>query len=563
MKFLKRLFLLVLALAVAGTIWFFIDGIQRADEYEAKQSLDTLVNQVLTSSSYVPYDQVNPTLYQATIAIEDARYYDHGAVDLVSLVRATASQVLPFIPPSGGSTIAMQVVKNLYKQYDGTPIWKAAEIVLATRLCERYSKETILSLYVNIINYGDSFQGIGQASQGYYGVTPLNLSAGQATMLAGIPQSPAYFQLSDHYEQAKAKQQLVLNAMVKNKMITQAQADQIDAEPSEPIALRGYASLTLNNQIEPFFSASFLGSGFFLERTFRPSTIKIWRNFMSSQKANILCILTALIWGGGFVATDLALGVFSPLALLCVRFVGASLLAWLPVLWRQEKIQKQELKIGFWSGLFLYIAFAFQTFGMDLTNPGMNAFLTAVYVVLVPYGMWILFHKKPNRLVLVASICCLAGIGCLSLSQGSFSFGMGDLLSLSCALFFAAQIISLDQAKHTSAYGLNAIQLSVAALCSLPFGLFSSWPTHIGEQGWLSMGYLVILSTFLCYLMQTIAQQYTSPSSVSILLATECLWANLFSAILLQENLSLIHWIGGILIFLSIILVESKRSETN
>lgn len=241
MKFIKRLFLLVFALALAAGIWFFIDGIQRADEYEAKQSLDTLVNQVLTSPSYVAYDEVSPTLYQATIAIEDARYYEHGAVDLRSLARAAASQILPFIPPSGGSTIAMQVVKNLYRQYDGTLIWKAAEMVLATRLCDRYSKETILSLYVNIINYGDNFQGIGQASKGYYGVTPSELSAGQATMLAGIPQSPAYFQLSNHYEQAKAKQQLVLEAMVKNKMITQEQADQINAEPSQPVALWGHA----------------------------------------------------------------------------------------------------------------------------------------------------------------------------------------------------------------------------------------------------------------------------------------------------------------------------------
>ncbi len=255
MKFLKRLFLLIFALAVAGSIWFFIDGIQRADEYEAKQSLDALVSQVLTSSNYVPYDQVNPILYQATIAIEDARYYDHGAIDLMSLVRAAASQVLPFIPSSGGSTIAMQVVKNLYKQYDGTPVWKAAEIVLATRLCERYSKETILSVYVNIINYGDNLYGIGQASQGYYGVTPLNLSQGQATMLAGIPQSPAYFQLSDHYEQAKAKQQLVLKAMVKNKMITQLQADQINAQPSEPIALWGYALALPENS--PLFNWTF------------------------------------------------------------------------------------------------------------------------------------------------------------------------------------------------------------------------------------------------------------------------------------------------------------------
>lgn len=300
--------------------------------------------------------------------------------------------------------------------------------------------------------------------------------------------------------------------------------------------------------------------GFFLKKH-KSYTIRS-RNggiILSPQKANFLCILTALIWGGGFVATDLALEVFSPFALLCVRFGGACLLAWLPVWWRHEKIQKQELQIGFWSGLFLYAAFAFQTFGMERTTPGMNAFLTAVYVVLVPYLSWLCFHQKPNRLVLFASICCLVGIGCLSLSQGSFSFNLGDILSLICALLFGAQILSLDQAKQASAYGLNAVQLSVAALCSIPFSFLASWPKHIDIQGWGSIGYLVFFSTFLCYLMQTVAQQYTSPATVSILLATECLWANLFSALLLQEAMSPIHVMGGLLIFLSVILVESKE----
>lgn len=279
---------------------------------------------------------------------------------------------------------------------------------------------------------------------------------------------------------------------------------------------------------------------------------------LSKQKANFLCILTALIWGGGFVATDMALQTFSPFAMLCVRFIGAAILAWIPVLWGKKRIQNQDIKIGFWSGLFLYAAFAFQTFGMNLTEPGMNAFLTAVYVVLVPYLVWILFHKKPDKVVLFASICCLIGIGCLSLWQGSISFRLGDLLSLTCALFFAAQIISLDQAKQASATVLNAVQLTTAAICSIPFGLLTSWPAHIGMDAWLSMGYSVVLSTFLCYFMQTTAQQYTSPAAVSILLATECLWANLFSILLLHEFLAPIQLVGGILIFFSVILVESK-----
>ena len=224
-KILKGLFVLILVAFISVGGWFVYDGVSNANQYERHQPLSTLVEEVKSRENYVPYDQVQPALYQATLAIEDARYYNHGAVDFRALARAFVSQFVPFIPKSGGSTISMQVVKNLYGQYDGTAVWKAAEIVLAHRLEQMYSKDEILSIYVNIINYGDNHHGIYEASVGYFGVHPLELTLPQATILAGIPQSPGYFQLSDHYDQAKAKQQLVLQAMVRNDLLTQQDAD--------------------------------------------------------------------------------------------------------------------------------------------------------------------------------------------------------------------------------------------------------------------------------------------------------------------------------------------------
>lgn len=241
-KFFGRLVVLILAVGIGASAWFFIDGIRRADAYEARQPLQSLAEQVMAREDYVSYDQVASSLYQATVAVEDARYYEHGAVDIPSLIRAAISQVVPGMPKSGGSTIAMQVVKNLYKQYDGTPVWKAAEIVLATRLCRLYTKDEILALYVNIINYGDDFHGISQASRGYYGIAPADLTPAESTLLAGIPQSPAYFQLSNHYENARAKQRIVLSAMVRAKMISQQQADEIYQQPNAPTALGGYGA---------------------------------------------------------------------------------------------------------------------------------------------------------------------------------------------------------------------------------------------------------------------------------------------------------------------------------
>lgn len=244
-KLFKGLFaflmIAVLALSVLAGL-FLWDGMREADHREASQPLSTLVESVRAREDFVPYDQVAPMLYEATIAVEDARYMSHGAIDLPALARAAISQVIPWMPKSGGSTIAMQVVKNLYGVYDGGVTWKAAEIVLATRLCRMYSKEEILALYVNIINYGDGYHGIYDASMGYYGLHPSQLSDGMATLLAGVPQRPDLFAPRTNFEQARAKQRIVLDAMVRNKMITSAQADEIFAQPCAPSGIEATAS---------------------------------------------------------------------------------------------------------------------------------------------------------------------------------------------------------------------------------------------------------------------------------------------------------------------------------
>lgn len=249
-KFLKWLFILLVTAALGGAGIFFAMGIQTANEFESRASLSSLVEHVQNSADYVPYSQISPTLFDATIAIEDARFERHGGCDVLSLFRAALSQVLPGMQSSGGSTIDMQTVKNLYGQYDGTAIWKAGEIVLAERLDKICSKDEIITLYVNIINYGNGYHGIQAASLGYYGVLPSQLSAAQATLLAGIPQAPSTFNPITHYESAKSKQELVLAAMVRHNMITSEQAAQIYSEDARPLALQAMALLDCSVQTE-------------------------------------------------------------------------------------------------------------------------------------------------------------------------------------------------------------------------------------------------------------------------------------------------------------------------
>ncbi|MDO4663412.1 MAG: DMT family transporter [Erysipelotrichaceae bacterium] len=279
---------------------------------------------------------------------------------------------------------------------------------------------------------------------------------------------------------------------------------------------------------------------------------------MTKQKANLCCLIVAFIWGGGFVATEMALTIFTPFAMLLIRFVGAAILAWIPVLVTKEKLTKDALKIGMVSGVMLFLAFAFQTVGLSMTTAGMNAFLTACNVVFVPFIVWTVYRKKPDMIVFVASLLCLVGIGCLSLNGGGFHLGMGDILTLICAFFFGAQIVSLYRAGDCNVWVLNAVQLTTAAVCAIPLGLMTTWPAHIGWTGIWTMFYSIVLATFVCYLLQTIAQQYTTPAATSILLATESLWGNLLSIMFLHEPTSAIMLIGGLLIFSSVILVEGQ-----
>ncbi|MCF0259636.1 MAG: transglycosylase domain-containing protein [Erysipelotrichaceae bacterium] len=230
-KILKWILILLIAAGAFVCGAFLFRGWRDSKTVEQSAPLEQICQTVMSSENYVPYDQLPKDLVNATIAVEDARYYTHGAVDFFSAARAVASQVLPYLQKSGGSTIAQQTVKNLYQYYSGGLEWKGAELFLAIKLEKLYTKDEILALYVNIINYGDDYTGIREAANGYFQCAPIQLNMEECTLLAGIPQSPANMQLSNHFDAAKAKQKIVLEAMVRSEYITQQQADEIYARP--------------------------------------------------------------------------------------------------------------------------------------------------------------------------------------------------------------------------------------------------------------------------------------------------------------------------------------------
>jgi membrane peptidoglycan carboxypeptidase len=167
---------------------------------------------------------------RALVAVEDERFFQHGAVDPIAIARVITSSIVGSAVDPGGSTIAQQLAKVLYDEPDNLS-GRLRAIGLAFKLEARYSKPAILSMYLNAVYFGHDFYGIDAASRGYFGRSPSRLTWAQASLLAGLPQAPSAFDPLRHLAAARARQREVLARLVARKAVTQAGANRIYAQP--------------------------------------------------------------------------------------------------------------------------------------------------------------------------------------------------------------------------------------------------------------------------------------------------------------------------------------------
>lgn len=167
----------------------------------------------------------------ATVSIEDKDFYKHSAFSTTGIIRAIYNTVFKK-NLQGGSTITQQLVKNAFLTQDRTLIRKIREFLLASVVESIYTKDQILEAYLNQVPYGGNAYGIESASEQYFGKSAKDLTLSEASLLAGLTQAPTYYSpFGAHPELAKARQEEVLNSMVNNKYITEAQKDEADSAP--------------------------------------------------------------------------------------------------------------------------------------------------------------------------------------------------------------------------------------------------------------------------------------------------------------------------------------------
>ncbi|MER2126165.1 DMT family transporter [Solibacillus sp.] len=280
---------------------------------------------------------------------------------------------------------------------------------------------------------------------------------------------------------------------------------------------------------------------------------------MQKYKGELLMLITAVMWGSGFVGMAKGLEHWSVFQLMAGRFFLASVILSLVFYKKLKLINKTVLWKGATLGAILFVAFAIQTWGLEYTTPSKNAFLTAINVIIVPIIAYVIYKRRIDRFEFIAAGVAIVGIGFLSL-QDSLTINIGDFLSILCAFAFAFDIFYTNVfVKTEDALALTIVQFYTATICSvIGVVILGDYPTTYSAEGLGIIIYLAVFCTGVAYVCQNIGMQYANPTKSAIILSTEALFGTMFSVLLLNELLTGRMILGCILIFCAILFAEVK-----
>lgn len=242
-----------------------------------------------------------------------------------------------------------------------------------------------------------------------------------------------------------------------------------------------------------------------------------------------------------------------------MRFFGAAVVIFLAALPKLKKLDKETLKGGVLMGTLLAMGYTVQTYGLAYTSPGKNAFLTATYCILVPYLYWLFYKRKPDRYNIIAAVLGVTGMGFVCL-QNDLSVNIGDILTICCGLFYGLHIILTSHCvEDRDPVLLTLIQFVAASVICFVFALlFEPVPKNVPTNAWYSILYLSVMCTGVCFFLQTFGQKYTPPAATSLILTLESVFGTALSIILGKENLTAGVLCGFLLIFIAIVISETK-----
>lgn len=227
MKVVKNIIIfIILIVIIAGSIITYKGYTiykQALDEISVKDK----VAEIKSQENYTKIEDMPKFYLNAVIAVEDHRFYNHGAIDIISIGRAIYTNIRYMELREGGSTITQQLAKNIYFTQEKTALRKIAEIFMAFEIEKNCDKDEILELYVNTSYFGDGYYCVKEAANGYFDKEPIDMTEYESSMLAGIPNAPSVYAPTKNPDLAKQRQNQVLDRMVKYEYITEEEKQNI------------------------------------------------------------------------------------------------------------------------------------------------------------------------------------------------------------------------------------------------------------------------------------------------------------------------------------------------
>ncbi|MBQ7718694.1 MAG: DMT family transporter [Clostridia bacterium] len=277
--------------------------------------------------------------------------------------------------------------------------------------------------------------------------------------------------------------------------------------------------------------------------------------------AKIMLFSATVIWGFSFVVMKDSVSVIPPNYLLAGRFLLAFALLSVVFANRLKNIDRSYLVGGGIVGAALFASYCAQTFGLTGTTPGKNAFLTATYVVMVPFLVWAVKRKRPDMYSFAAAFICIVGIGFVAL-HGNFTMSYGDALTLLCGFLFAVHLMCISRfGEDKDPILLSIIQFGTAGILAFITALIFEKPPHELSTGSISsIIFLAVFPTALGLTFQIVGQKYTEPMSASLILSLEAVFGIVFSLAVGMDTMNAKLGIGFALIFAALIISETKLS---
>ncbi len=292
---------------------------------------------------------------------------------------------------------------------------------------------------------------------------------------------------------------------------------------------------------------------------------------------NVLLLLTAMIWGTALVFQRAGMALVGPFTFNAVRIALAAVSVGLVALfqWRREKASpparteeeqraynRNTLAGGIFCGFFLCVACTVQQVGLVYTTAGKAGFITAMYILLVPVIGFILFRRKNTWLVRVAVLLGMAGLYFLCMTE-ELRFSQGDALVCVSALFYSFHILCCGHfVPRGNPIRISAIQFAVAAVLSAAAAVITE-DTGIEKvlSALVPILYCGVISGGIGYTLQIIGQKYTDPTTASLLMSTEAVFAASIGAVFLHERMSVRELFGCALMFAAVVLVQIPVPE--